>query len=69
MSRRMLTREGDTVDQLALEAYGRTGETTEALLDANPDLAGLGPLLPAGLTITAPELAAEPALKRVRLWE
>ncbi len=68
--RSMTTRQGDVVDQIALEVYGRTAGATEAVLDANPVLAGLSARLPAGVVLVLPELAAQTVMKpMVRLWD
>lgn len=69
MARTMMSRQGDVVDQIALEVYGRTAGAAEALLDANPQLAGLPARLPAGLKIVLPDLPATPVKPRVRLWD
>lgn len=69
MNRRMMTRQGDAVDQIAQEVYGRTAGTTEALLDANPVLAGLPARLPAGIEVILPELVAPVVVPTVRLWD
>lgn len=69
MKRTMTTRQGDVLDQIALEVYGRTAGTTEALLDANPHLAGLPARLPAGIVLELPEMDPTPTAKRVRLWD
>ncbi len=62
--------EGDTVDLLALRAYGRTAGTTEALLDANPGLAGNGIFLPVGTVAVVPDAPAlETAPDIVNLWD
>jgi phage tail protein X len=64
------TMDGDTADRLALRLYGVTAGATEALLDANPVLGRLGPVLPAGVVVQVPELA--PALVSApvtRLWD
>jgi len=69
MSRQMTTRQGDLVDQIALEVYGRTAGATEAILNANPHLEGQPPHLPAGLVIVLPEIDAQPVTATVRLWD
>lgn len=69
MSRQITTRQGDVVDQIALAFYGRTGKATEAVLDANPHLADLPPVLPAGVLVTLPDLPTTPERKRLKLWE
>jgi phage tail protein X len=69
MTRQITTRDGDMVDHLALAAYGRTAGATEAILDANPGLEALGPILPAGVVVTLPELAETPESAVVKLWD
>ncbi|MCO7537808.1 tail protein X [Pseudomonas asiatica] len=64
------TQQNDTVDALCWRHYGRTAGVVEAVLDANPGLAGHGPVLPAGLLITLPELqTAAPERQTVSLWD
>jgi phage tail protein X len=42
----------------------------EAVLEANRGLADFGPILPAGVTITLPDLAVAPAsAQTVRFWD
>ena len=65
----VVTVQGQMVDQIALAAYGRTDGATEAILAANPTLAGLPPRLPAGLTILLPTIASSPIAATVRLWD
>lgn len=62
------TSDGDVLDAIAWKVYGREGMVT-AIYEANPGLADIGPLLPAGLLINLPEPpAAMPAAPMVRLW-
>jgi phage tail protein X len=64
------TMDGDTADQIALRIYGVTAGATEALLDANPNLATLGAVLPVGVVVMLPELAPTLAASPVtRLWD
>ncbi|MEO1003566.1 MAG: tail protein X [Cyanobacteria bacterium J06638_7] len=51
------TRQFDVLDELCHRWYGGTQGTVEAVLAANPDLAELLPILPAGVVILMPELA------------
>jgi phage tail protein X len=62
--------QGDTVDALCWRYYGRTAGVVEQVLDANPGLADLGPVLPNGTLINMPEAAAQ-AIQRqvVNLWD
>lgn len=63
------SKEGDTADSIAWAVYGRQdGRLVETLLDANPGMADLGPVLPAGRRLLIPD-APEPArVQGVRLW-
>lgn len=64
------TREADTVDFICWKFYGSTANrVTEAVLEANPGLADYGPELPAGLSITLPEIAAPAKTTGVKLWD
>lgn len=63
------TVEGDVLDQICLRHYARTG-TVETVLDANPGLAAVGAILPAGVEIELPELPdSEAVIDTVRLWD
>lgn len=64
------TREGDTVDLLLWRHRGRTAGVTEETFALNPGLAAHGPLLPAGLTVILPAVAArETTRETVQLWD
>jgi len=71
MSRLYVTKQGDMVDAIASRAYGSEHRgTTEAILNANPGLADRGPVLPANVTITLPDLPkpAPREIATVDLW-
>lgn len=61
------TRDGDMLDAICKAELGGEAHAA-AVLDANPHLADLGPVYPAGLTIILPELAAPVAKGDIRLW-
>lgn len=62
------TKNGDVVDAIAWKVYGRDGMAV-AIYEANPGLADLGPVLPAGLLIALPDApVVPPAAPAVRLW-
>jgi phage tail protein X len=63
------TKQGDVLDYVCYQYYGRQAEVTEAVLEANPHLADVGPILPAGLVIEMPELPEPEAPETVRLWD
>ena len=64
------TRDGDILDAICKAWYSESSRYTEAVLEANPGLADLGPMLPAGVVIDLPEfpeLSVRPGL--IRLWD
>jgi phage tail protein X len=64
------TRAGDTADYIAAQYYGDAApQATEQLLDANPGLADLGPILPAGLVVNLPTIDTAAKAEGVRLWD
>ncbi|WP_459900060.1 tail protein X [Desulfobaculum senezii] len=66
---RYRTKDGDMVDAICQRHYGRTAGVVESVLEANPDLADLGPVLDAGVVIVLPELPAPEPDEGVSLWD
>lgn len=68
---RVNARQGDTLDALCWRHLGRTGGVVEAVLEANPGIASLGPVLPHGTPIDLPEpTTTAPARQAlVQLWD
>ena len=62
-------RQDDTVDSLCWRHYGATQGMVEAVLQANPGLAGLGPVLPQGLEVRMPMVTAKPIQTVIQLWD
>ena len=63
------TKDGDVVDDVCRRFYGREAGAVEAVLAANPGLADLGPLLPAGTVIDLPDLPRPlETIPTVKLW-
>ncbi|NVZ49443.1 tail protein X [Pseudomonas sp. B6002] len=62
---------GDSVNLLLYRELGRCDDTAEELLwRLNPDLAEQGPVLPAGVWISVPEVPPQPAAARpVTAWD
>ena len=70
MSTPVRTQQGESVDALCWRHYGRTAGVAEAVLDANPGLASHGPVLPAGLLVTLPDIqTTAPERQTVSLWD
>lgn len=63
------TEQDDTLDFICWKFYGQQSGAVERVLDANPGLADLGPVIPANTTITLPDLP-QPAteVQPIRLW-
>lgn len=61
------TTSGDMLDAICRAHYG-TEAQVPAVLDANPGLAALGPVYPAGVLITLPVIAAPATPGQLRLW-
>ena len=60
----------DTLDAICYRAYGRTAGVTEQVLQANPGLAELGPVLPHGTPVTLPVITQQPSrTPTVQLWD
>ncbi|RRV04447.1 phage tail protein [Pseudomonas sp. v388] len=60
----------ETVDAICWRHYGRTAGVTESVLQANPGLADLGPILPQGTAVFMPEVQpSAPARQMVNLWD
>lgn len=67
MARTIRTSEGDRLDALCQHVYGRLAGSVEAVLAANPGLAGEPQPFAAGIVIDFPDLPAR-VEKPVNLW-
>lgn len=65
--KRVITRDGDVLDDLIWHHYGRS-DLLAAVLEANPSLAQLPPVLTAGLVIDLPDLPLPVEEPVIRLW-
>ena len=63
------TIDGDMVDAICFRVFGRSDGMVEALLAANPGLADIGPILPAGLLLQLPAVGEVRAPHPIRLWD
>lgn len=62
--------EGDVLDLICTRYYEDTPWRIEEVIAANPGLAALGPVLPAGLLIELPAVAEDtPVQPVIRLWD
>lgn len=69
MSQTYITRQFDELDDICWRYYGRTQQTVEAVMIANPNIADLLPILPEGLTISLPDLPQPETTETLRLWD
>ena len=63
------TKQGQMLDQIALEQYGPATAGVEAILEANPGLAEHGPVLPSGLILRIPAIEQPANEQEVQLWQ
>lgn len=63
------TKQGDTLDWICWKHYGRQSGAVEAVLEANPGLAGAGTVLAAGKVIVLPDLPSPGVRDTVKLWD
>lgn len=66
---RYKTIDGDVLDALCMTQYGRTVGVVEAVLEANPGLAELGPVYEAGVEVVFPDLPEPEPEHGVSLWD
>lgn len=69
MTTKYLTTQGDMLDAICHRYYSGRPGATEAVLQANPRLAKLGAILPAGLVIQLPDLGPAENQSTVSLWD
>jgi phage tail protein X len=69
MSQLYVTRQFDELDDICWRFYGRTQQTVEAVLAANPNLSELLPILPEGITIELPDLQQPETTETLRIWD
>lgn len=53
------TKQNEVVDAICYRHYGRTRNVVETVLDANPGLAALGPVLPFATRVFLPVIAEQ----------
>lgn len=69
MSQLYVTSQFDELDAICHRYYGRTQQTVESVLIANPNLADLLPILPDGITILLPDLPEPSTSETIRIWD
>lgn len=62
-------KEGEMVDGICQDYYGRTRGVVEQVLAANPGLAAQGPRLPAGTLVRLPEIEGVELGQVTDMWD
>ena len=62
-------KEGEMVDGICQDYYGRTRGVVEQVLAANPGLAAQGPRLPAGTLVRLPEIEGVEGAEAMNIWD
>ena len=63
--------QGDSIDSLCYRHLGNS-DAVETVLDQNPGLAALGPILPMGTVVTLPDAGAAGSARQknlIQLWD
>lgn len=70
MADQYITADGDMIDLICWRYYekGQQPLAVERVYEANRGLAALGPVLPAGVIITLPDLPRPQAVPIIRIW-
>jgi len=65
----VISQQGDILDLMCYRFYGHT-QNVETVLEANPKLAFLPPILPIGTLVIMPDLVpASPSGSTIQLWD
>ncbi len=63
------SQQGDTLDLILFRRYGYTAGITEQVLNLNPGLATLGPIIPTGTLINMPAAPTQAEQPLIQLWD
>ena len=63
-----LTKDGDILDQICQNYYGKTSKIVEQVIEANPHIVEVDPVFEAVIKITLPYISGEKESETVKLW-
>ena len=63
-----LTKDGDVLDQICQNYYGKTNKIVEQVIDVNSHIVELEPVFEAGIKITLPDIIQEKESETVKRW-
>lgn len=69
MATKVIALQGDTAELICYRHYGYTAGITEQVMNNNPGLAALGPVLPMGTAVVLPELPTQQIKTTIQLWD
>ncbi|MBC7952248.1 MAG: tail protein X [Rhodospirillaceae bacterium] len=68
--KRIVVEQGQVLDKVVRDHYGTATGTLEAVLDANPDLARMGPVFDVRRAVLMPDMPPSATGKRpIKLWD
>lgn len=62
------TKDGDVLDQICQNYYGKTSKIIEQVIEANPHIIELEAVFEAGIKITLPDIISIQESETVKLW-
>ena len=62
------TKDGDILDQICQNYYGKTSKIVEQVIETNPHIVELDNTFEAGIKITLPDITQEKESETVKLW-
>jgi phage tail protein X len=68
MSINYTTKDGDVLDQICQNYYGKTSKIVEQVIEANPHIVELEAVFEAGIKITLPDIVSIQESETVKLW-
>ena len=63
-----ITKDGDVLDQICQNYYGKTSKIVEQVIEVNPHIAELEAVFEAGIKITLSDIIQEKESETVKLW-
>lgn len=70
MSKTITAIQNDTIDSICWRYYGRSAGVVEKVLEANPQLADIGVILPIGTHVILPNIdTPQQTRQTIQLWD
>lgn len=70
LMQRVFSVQGETVDSICHKHYGTTTDVTEQVIEANPHIATMPPVLPTNTMLMLPDIPQPASTKKlIQLWD